>query len=190
MVINEIDSGATTGCEAEAWAMADAGDGSSSSLDAAKRSEAQGVRVRRDAMRIDTTFLRRCIASLEASVEGIERHAGGEEIMYDIYRAASVKEFELVLEQSGKLLRKRLAAWFASNRQADRLPFKDLFRHAARHDLMDCDAVERWLRYRDNRTDTAYDYGEDFANATLRLLPEFIRDAKRLADLIDQTGDA
>ena len=54
--------------------------------------------------------------------------------MYDIYRAASVKEFELVLEQSGKLLRKRLAAWFASNRQADRLPFKDLFRHAARHD--------------------------------------------------------
>ena len=38
--------------------------------------------------------------------------------MYDIYRAACVKEFELVLEQSGKLLRKRLAAWFASNRQA------------------------------------------------------------------------
>ena len=37
------------------------------------------------------------------------------------YRAACVKEFELILEQSGKLLRKRLAAFFASNRQADRL---------------------------------------------------------------------
>ena len=84
---------------------------------------------------IDTTFLRRCIASLEQAVEGIERQEDGDDVMYDIYRAACAKEFELVLEQSGKLLRKRLAAWFASNRQADRLHFKDLFRQGARpHD--------------------------------------------------------
>ena len=88
--------------------------------------------------------------------------------------------------QSGKLLRKRLAAWFASNRQADRLHFKDLFRNAARHDLIEPDAVERWLRYRDNRNYTAHDYGEDFAEATLRLIPEFIEDAKALAGIIEQ----
>ena len=35
-----------------------------------------------------------------------------------------------MLEQSGKLLHKRLAAYFASNRQADRLTFKELFRQA------------------------------------------------------------
>ena len=75
--------------------------------------------------------------------------------------------------------------WFASNRQADRLHFKDLFRHAARHDLIPPHAVERWLGYRDNRTDTARDYGEDFAEATLKLLPAFILDAKALADVID-----
>ncbi len=95
-----------------------------------------------------------------------------------------------MLEQSGKLLRKRLAVWFASNRQADRLHFKDLFRHVARHDLMAPDAVERWLRYRDNRNFTAHDYGEDFAEATLRLLPAFIRDAKALADVIERPSDA
>jgi len=39
-----------------------------------------------------------------------------------------------------------------------RLHFKDLFRHAALHDLMDCDAVERRLRYRDNRNYTVDDY--------------------------------
>ena len=111
-------------------------------------------------MNIDTTFLRRCIASLDRAVEGIERHEVDDDVMYDIYRAACVKEFELVLEQSGKLLRKRLAAWFASNRQADRLHFKDLFCNAARHDLIAPDAVERWLRYRDNRNYTAHDYGE------------------------------
>ena len=141
-------------------------------------------------MSIDTTFLRRCIASLERAVEGIERHEVDDDVMYDIYRAACVKEFELVLEQSGKLLRKRLAAWFASNRQADRLHFKDLFRHAARHDLISPDAVERWLRYRDNRNDTAHDYGENFAEATLKLLPNSIGDARALADIIDRANDA
>ena len=140
-------------------------------------------------MNIDTTFLRRCIAALDRAVEGIERHEVDDDVMYDIYRAACVKEFELVLEQSGKLLRKRLAAWFASNRQADRLHFKDLFRNAARHDLIAPDAVERWLRYRDNRNYTAHDYGEDFAEATLRLLPDFIKDAKALAGMIERTNN-
>ncbi len=100
------------------------------------------------------------------------------------------KEFELVLEQSGKLLRKRLAAWFAGNRQADCLHFKDLFRHAARHGLIDSGAAERWLPYRDNRNSTAHDHGEDFADATLTLLPDFIGDAKALADSIEQMNDA
>ncbi|MCY4296885.1 MAG: nucleotidyltransferase substrate binding protein [Gammaproteobacteria bacterium] len=141
-------------------------------------------------MKIDTTFLRRCIASLERAVAGIEQHDKDDELMRDIYRAACVKEFELVLEQSGKLLRKRLAAWFASNREADRLHLKDLFRHAARHGLIDSGAAERWLLYRDNRNSTAHDYGEDFADATLKLLPDFIGDAKALADRIEQADDA
>ena len=112
-----------------------------------------------------------------------------DEPLYDIYRAACVKEFELVLEQSGNLLRKRLAAYFSSNRQADRLPFKDLFRHAARHGLMDVEASERWLAYRDNRNHPAHDCGEDFAEQTLKLLPTFIADAKVLADMIELTDD-
>ena len=140
-------------------------------------------------MSIDTTFLRRCIASLELAVEGVESQEDREDFMYDIYRAACVKEFELVLEQSGKLLRKRLAPWFASNRQADRLYFKDIFRHAARHGLIPPGAVERWLRYRDNRNYTAHDYGENFAEATLRLLPSFIEDAKALAEVIERAND-
>ena len=82
--------------------------------------------------RLDTTFLRRCLRTLEHALVEIRRREP-EEDAYDIYRAACVKEFELVLEQSGTLLRKRLAAFFASNRQVDRLAFKDLFRHAAKH---------------------------------------------------------
>ncbi len=140
-------------------------------------------------MSIDTTFLRRCIGTLELAYGEIGGLKDRGELVYDIYRAACVKEFELVLEQSGKLLRKRLAAYFSNNRQADRLPFKDLFRHAARHGLMDAEATERWLAYRDNRNDTAHDYGEDFAEQTLRLLPAFIEDARVLADMIESADD-
>lgn len=140
-------------------------------------------------MSIDTTFLRRCIASLERALQEIGEPEDSEDVLYDIYRAACVKEFELVLEQSGKLLRKRLAAYFATNRQADSLNFKDLFRHAAKHCLMDCDAVERWLRYRDNRNATAHDYGENFAETTLKLLPAFVEDANALASMVEQAAD-
>ena len=60
---------------------------------------------------------------------------------------------------------------------------------AARHDLIDTDAVERWLRYRDNRNDTAHDYGEDFAETTLKLLPAVVGDAKALANIIEKSDD-
>ena len=140
-------------------------------------------------MSIDTTFLRRCIGTLELALSKL-RGGQTDDFVYDIYRAACVKEFELVLEQSGKLLRKRLAAFFASNRQADRLTFKDLFRHAAKHGLIATDAVERWLLYRDNRNNTAHDYGEGFAETTLKLLPDFIADAKALASVLEEKADA
>ena len=139
-------------------------------------------------MRIDTTFLRRCIKALEHAQAGL-RANDLEDATRDIYRAACVKHFELAQEQSGKLLRKRLAAFFASNRQADRLVFKDLFRHAAKHGLMEPAAAERWLRYRDNRNETAHDYDERFAEVTLKLLPKFLADAKALADMIEAADD-
>ena len=94
-------------------------------------------------MKIDTTFLRRCIETLERSIDGVAATPPSD-VLYDIYRAACVKEFELVLEQGGTLLRKRLSAFLASNRQADRLPFKDLFRHATKHGLIEIAAAERW----------------------------------------------
>ena len=140
-------------------------------------------------MTIDTSFLRRCIRTLEVAVEWIGDHQDSDDALYDIYRAACVKEFELVLEQSGNLLRKCLADFFASNRQADRLAFKDLFRHAAKHGLIEPDSVERWLGYRNNRNDTVHNYGEGFAEATLKLLPTFIADAKALAAMIEARND-
>lgn len=134
-------------------------------------------------VQLNTDYFARCIATLERAQAYLMEHVG-DEAMYDIYRAACVKEFEIILEQSGKLLKKCLKPYFASPKQVDALTFKDVFRHAAKHDLISLDAAERWLLYRDNRNDTAHDYGEGFAEETLNLLPQFIADAKQLNDVI------
>ncbi len=139
-------------------------------------------------MTINTDFLTRCINTLESAFEQLQQHDPSD-TFYDIFRAASVKEFEIVLEQSASLLKKRLRPYFASNRQADRLTFKNAFRHAAKHDLISVEACERWFAYRDNRNDTAHDYGEKFAETTLKLLPEFIDHARNLARIIAEGAD-
>ena len=139
-------------------------------------------------MAINTLFLIRCINTLDAAFDQLQQQKS-DDAFYDICRAASVKEFELVLELSGSLLKKRLRPYMASNSQADRLTFKNAFRFAAKHGLISVEACERWLTYRDNRNDTAHDYGEAFAETTLKLLPNFLVDARELAGVIAEEGD-
>ncbi len=132
---------------------------------------------------LNTDYFARCIATLERALNYLNEQSENEEL-HDIYRAACVKEFEIILEQSGKLLKKCLKPYFSSPKQVDKLNFKDVFRYAAKHDLIGLDAAERWLAYRDNRNDTAHDYGAGFADDTLALLPQFILDAYQLNDVI------
>ena len=139
-------------------------------------------------MPINTDFLVRCINTLESAFKQLQQREPAD-TFYDIFRAAAVKEFEIVLEQSGSLLKKRLRPYFASNRQADRLTFKDAFRHAAKHDLISVEACERWFAYRDNRNETVHDYGEGFAETALKLLPDFTKDARDLARVITEGED-
>ncbi len=133
---------------------------------------------------IDTSGLRRCIGTLEAAFAHLQQENPGGP-MRDVFRAACVKEFELVLEVGGALLRRRLKDFFASGREADRLTFRDIFRHAAKHALVTADACERWLQYRDVRNASAHDYGERFAETALELIPAFLVDARALADVIE-----
>ena len=136
-------------------------------------------------MNINTDYLDRCIETLESAFNLLQQREP-KEIYYDIYRSAGVKEFEIIEEQCGSLLKKRLRDYFASNREADKLYFKDIFRHAAKHGLITGDECERWLQCRDYRNDAAHRYGEDYAEEVLIVLPAFIEDAKALCQVIGQ----
>ena len=131
-------------------------------------------------MEINTDNFCRCIQTLESSIEMLNK-TPLDTIAYEIYRNAVVKGYELALETSGKLLRKALKKYIGSPRSVDELFYKDVLRQAAKHGLLpDEETVERWFAYRDNRNNTAHDYGIGFARDTLTLLPGFLKDAHTL----------
>lgn len=103
-----------------------------------------------------------------------------------MYRAACVKEFELIVELAGKALRRHIQSFYAHKASVFRLTYKDVFRQAARHCRIDTRTCERWLVYRDLRNETAHDYGEDYANNVLKVLPTLISDASALANLVEE----
>ena len=95
-------------------------------------------------MTINTDFLTRCIDTMESVSDELQRRGPGD-TFYEIFRAAAMKEFEIILEQCGSLLKKGLRPYLVSNRQAERLTFKDAFWHADKHGLISVEASERWL---------------------------------------------
>lgn len=134
-------------------------------------------------MDISTVYLEKCIATLDKAYTFLLQ-SDPNEIEFEMYRSACIKEFEIILEQSGKLLRKALRPYLHSSKAADKLVFKDVFRQALLRDLLNEAEVERWLQYRDNRNSTAHDYGVNFAEETIVLLPKFIIDSTRLVTLL------
>ena len=139
-------------------------------------------------MQLDTTFLERCIDALENAHTQLPQEQT-DDFMYDIVRAACVKEFEIVVGISDKLLRRRMYGYFNERRQADNLTPRDLLRHAAKFGLIDIDTSERWLNYHINRSDTIYDYNDETADHTLGTLPQFITDARALTAIIGTPYD-
>lgn len=140
-------------------------------------------------MRLNTDHLQRCIRTLESSLALLEE-AEEDSIDYEVFRNAVVKGFELVLEISGKLLRKALKAYGGSPKAVDELFYKDVLRHAGKHGLMNPKEIERWFVYRENRNNTAHDYGEGFARLTLALMPAFLDDARRIESVLrEKFGD-
>jgi nucleotidyltransferase substrate binding protein (TIGR01987 family) len=133
-----------------------------------------------------TTHLQRALQTLQASLIALQG-VDAASIEFEIYRNAVIRGFELTLEVCCKLLRKALKAYEGSPKEVDSLTYKDVFRRAATHGLLSVELVERWFRYRENRNNTAHDYGVAFADATFALLPQFIQDTQVIIEQLNNT---
>lgn len=141
-------------------------------------------------MALNVEHLLRTAATLEQALLAIKTHGKQNDVMFDLYRNAAIKSFELSLETIGKLLRKALKFYSGNPKIIDALVFNDVLRHAGKHSLLDTPAIGRWLAYRANRNSTAHDYGEGFANDTLALLPQYLQDVRDLALKIQEVLNA
>ena len=133
---------------------------------------------------LNTEHLQRCIETLDQSFRLLNQEKPTS-VAYEIFRNATIKGYELTLETAGKLLRKSLKPYFATAKEVDQLIFKDLFRYANKHGLLTPEETKRWFAYRDNRNNTAHDYGIGLAEETLTLLPAFLEDVKQLKGRLD-----
>lgn len=141
-------------------------------------------------MTLSVEHLARTADTLAQAINKIATVDPADGVSYDLYRNAAIKSFELSLETAGKLLRKALKSFGGSPREVDRWVYNDVLRHAGKHGLMDAAMVERWLVYRANRNTTAHDYGEGFANETLKILPDYLVDVRTLASTLQAFFDA
>ena len=93
---------------------------------------------------LNIDYFSRCIKILDSAYQSIKQ-SGIKKIDYDIYRSACIKEFEIILEQCGHLLKKRLGEFVAVKKQLDKLNFKDIFRYSAKHGLISSQRVKNGL---------------------------------------------
>jgi len=121
---------------------------------------------------IDTDHFDTCVATLEYALEKLKKIDEMQEpLEYNMARSSCIKEFEIILEQGGKLLRKALKPYFSTSAAVDKLSFKDIFRHSVLHGLLSVEESERWLEYRDSRN---------------TILPIFANDAKNLSKILKE----
>ncbi len=139
-------------------------------------------------IRIDTIYLERCISTLNKAFELLQK-SNQSEIEFDMYRSACVKEFEIILEQCGKLLRMALKPYYHSHKAVDELYFKEVFKQCVIRGILNIEVSERFLEYRDIRNNTAHHYGVNFAEETLEILPAFINDAEFILGALKQQNN-
>lgn len=101
-------------------------------------------------MALNTNHFFHSIERLQRSLDHLaktKRH----DLDYEVYSYAVIKGFELTLEIAGKLLRKALKLYTGNPKAVDALTYKEVFRQAAQHGIIDKEAILRWFAYRDNR---------------------------------------
>jgi nucleotidyltransferase substrate binding protein (TIGR01987 family) len=133
---------------------------------------------------LNVDHLRRCMQTLASSLNFYQKAEAGS-IDQEVFRNAIVKGYELAQETAFKLLKKALKVYGHGGKKLESTPVKEILRLAAVHGLLTLDEVERWFSYRDNRNNTAHDYGEHFASATLVLIPVFLQDIATLANTLE-----
>jgi hypothetical protein len=135
---------------------------------------------------IDTEYLDKCIAKLEEWYADLEKLSTTEKT-YEVYRSGIIKEFQIIIDQSQKLLEKKLLEKnYITNREKLGFKYNDFFRRASERGLVDESFTKRWAKqYYHIRNNIEHNYGEDRAEEAINIMNQFIIDSKKLMEVIN-----
>lgn len=139
-------------------------------------------------MPLDLSSLRKAVDSLERSV-GISESgaASGNPDLEVTIRAGVIQNFEVAYEQSWKFIQR----WIRENATPEEATHprtrKDLFRLAAKYELIA--APEPWFEYGDARNLTSHTYDEERADEVFTIASKFLKDAKGLLKSLEGGND-
>lgn len=139
------------------------------------------------AMGPETKFIENCLATLERA-KSLLSGISPEHPDYNVFRIACIKEFELVLEISSKLVRKKLKEYTVFPESVDDMVFKDVFRNAVLRNILSDSEGTNWFRYRELYIESADDYRDEITDKILGILPQFISDSRTLISSLKKHG--
>lgn len=108
--------------------------------------------------------------------------------LYEVYRSAIIKEFQIVINQSKQLLKKKLQQIDnVSDEDLQKFRYKDFFRRASECGLIDENLAKRWISqyYQELRNSAEHNYGILIAEKVIGFMSNFITDAKKLMEVIN-----
>lgn len=108
----------------------------------------------------------------------------GKDTKNSFVRDACIRRFEYSYELCDYILRRYLSLTEANSAKIAALSFTDLIRTGSKRKLLLHD-WEKWSEYRDARNITSHTYDEKKAKQVIKIIPEFIDEAKFLLDKLD-----
>jgi nucleotidyltransferase substrate binding protein (TIGR01987 family) len=141
-------------------------------------------------MKLDLSSLRKAVDSLEKALRVAEDKALADSLSSDAkdaIRAGVIQNFEFTYELCWKFMRR----WLKENADVEEAEYprtrKELFRLAARFDLIK--EPLSWFTYSDARNLTSHTYDEDKAETVYETAVDFIEDAKYLLERLQELND-
>ena len=89
---------------------------------------------------IDTSNLTRGVDTLEAAFGGLQQEEPGTP-MHNVFRDACLYQFQIILEHTASLLRRRIRRYFATVNQVNELTYGEVFREAEKAGLISRDEI-------------------------------------------------
>ncbi len=130
--------------------------------------------------------LAKSIKALERVIKTTNRLDASDADLQEAVRAGVIQNFEVVYEQSWKMMER----WLEENVGTVYVNVRtrrELFRRAA-ESLIITD-VDRWMEYHEARNRTSHTYDEDIAQSVFEEAIEFVHDAKRLLRILEGHND-